>query len=921
MMNKTESQPCCVDSKGTAPDNIGLFGAVQMKFREILHTARRFFTAEGTLAEEMETEKESVSLREVLQRTALPVIIPIGKFCAFFVLAFLFAACSLGFGTKPAGLALLCAAGVAVPAVLAGNAAAVFLMGGEGILYGSAVFLAIGIRWVAGKYILSEQGTEIEKRYRAGWRNDDAAAGNAADTAVRFGRAVFPPGVFAQTITARVGISLIAACTVAAGILLGEGFSVENACRAVYFLCAVPLLTYLFCGVLGGEGVSVSPALREGGIGMLCCIFTASMGGAVVLGFSLKQIMAHLITLYISRKGGFLRGSVCGLLCGVACDGLYAPGYALIGAVSGVFWQVHPAPAVVLSLLAGGAYAVYIGAFAAVRSVVPEMIAASAAAYPVIRYLHLPDLFFGTGKKPKGNTVPSDAALSGELLGVPPLADQLDALSGILNGLSATFYHLSDRGQKPGLSEIRSMCETTAKEYCASCEHRKLCWEEDFSSTAEAMGRVTLCVHKKGRAEVSHAFAPLDTRCPHFPNMLAAVSENAAVLCEEKMGGDKLGVAAADYEGMAKLLRASAEENAHAAEEDKELSRRLTRAMARLGFRAGGVRVMGKRRRTVIAEDVDLGYSGGAVTAENTADGILHGSTLLGTEELRAAFSALAGVRYQAPDYRLADGGKNIIMTMHAAPQIALSVGFWGEKKPGEEVSGDALSVFANRSDYFYTLLCDGMGSGKEASVTAQIAALFLEKLLSVSTAKGAALNLLNSFLRARQGECSATVDLCEVDMITREAHFVKCGAAATFLVRGDHIFRIASGTMPLGILKEVSAEETSFTLEGGDLLLFFSDGVCGDYEDSAWILKSVQGAMNRSSREQIAAEESGGNTRDHLESREPRDGRTREERLLNRAAALLGEAAKAKLGRRDDMTVAVMRVTDAEICGTDVPA
>ena len=110
----------------------------------------------------------------------------------------------------------------------------------------------------------------------------------------------------------------------------------------------------------------------------------------------------------------------------------------------------------------------------------------------------------GQTDNPTADAVPvlgNDGILSPELLGVPPLAVQLDTLSGILMGLSSTFYHLSDRTRKPGLFEVRQLCESISDRYCASCAHRALCWEEDFSSTADAMGRITLCIHRKGRAE------------------------------------------------------------------------------------------------------------------------------------------------------------------------------------------------------------------------------------------------------------------------------------------------------------------------------------------------------------------------------------------------------------------------------------
>ena len=838
-------------------------------------------------------------LRRILYR-CLAVI-------AVLVLSCLFASASLAYETHPLGIALLCAA--SKPSYLAASALGILLSRGEAsVLYLGGTVIAIGMRYAVGRFLVrggEEEFGASHSRRRRRHRRERVSGDPSVPSLVRLGRAIFPSGVFAQSIAARVGISVLASTPIAVGYLLGDAAASFPAVRALFLVSAIPVFTYLFCGVF--DAPRCAPTLREAGIGAVCYAVTASLGGAVLIGFSLKQLCAHAITLYISKKYGYLRGALTGHVCGFAVDALYAPAYALIGAVSGVLWNVHLGAAIAASAFAGCCYAVYIGAFSAIRLVLPEMIVVSAAAYPLMRYL--PSFGIKTGGADNGyaaaDTMPvaqEESPLPEELLGIPPLAVRLDTLSGILMGLSSTFYHLSDRTRKPGLFEVRQLCESISDRYCASCAHRALCWEEDFSSTADAMGRITLCIHRKGRAEAGAAFAPLDRRCPSLPNMLAAMNEAAAHLCEEKITKDKTETAAGDYEGMAKLLRASAEEHTKSCMKDTALSRRLGRAMHRIGFRAEQVSVYGSRRRVVIAEGVDLG-GGGMHLGEG-------GVGLLGTEELREAFSALSGVRYQMPEYRLTDGGRRLCMTMRAGPKLSVQSGSWGEKKADEEVSGDTACMFANRSDCFYALVCDGMGSGREASVTAQISALFLEKLLSVSTAAGAALNLLNGFLRARPGECSVTVDLCEIDMITGEAHFIKCGAAPSFLLRGERLFRVASTAMPLGILREVSAEETAFPLCGDDLLLFFSDGVCGMEEDTAWITETVQTA--RAAYEADCAKR---RIRDKV-CEENGDGASdvRERALLSpmdALAAALGEAAAARIGRGDDMTVTVLQVKE----------
>ncbi|MBO5649046.1 MAG: SpoIIE family protein phosphatase [Clostridia bacterium] len=838
------------------------------------------------------------------------------------VIAALLCGARLAWDVRPLGLAFLCAAsgGAAVASAAVGCLAALISEGGDAVLYLGGTVIAVGMRYAVGRFLGGEDGFGADKprlrravrakkeRMRADTDGTEEAVGARI---VRIGRGLLPSGVFTQSRGARVGIAVLSALPAAIGYLLSDAGALGlpasgaaiPACRALFVIAAVPTFTYLLGGL--ADGRRTSPAQFEAGVGVLCYALTASMGTLMLFGFSARLLCAHAMTLILARRHGYLRGAMGGLLCGFACDGLYAPAFAIVGGVFGLLCEVHMAAAVLLSLLGGGIYAVGCGEFAALRSVVPEMIVVSAAAYPILRYL--PGLLPRKGLSAVqtelsvgvGTTTADPGAPTCEMLGITPLPVQLDALSGILHGLSATFYHLSDRTRKPGLYEIRQMCEGISDRWCASCAGRQLCWETDFSSTADAMGRITLCIHRKGRAENGAALSPLYERCQNLPNMLAAMNDAASHLCQEKMMRDKTETAACDYEGMADLLRATAEESVRAAKCDPVLSGRLKRAMERMGFSAEAVSVYGERRHTVIAHGVSIG--GG-------------GTSLLGTEELREAFSALSGVRYQPPEYSLSEGGRKLSMTMRAAQKIAVSCGSWGEKKAGEEVTGDVSALFANRSDHFYALVCDGMGSGREASVTAQISALFMEKLLSVSTAKGAALRLLNGFLRARSGECAATLDLCEIDMILGRASFVKCGAAPSYLIRGGELFRIASETMPLGILREVTAQETTVSLLGGDMLLFFSDGVCGDGEDNRWILGTVQASERawhaKHAGQRAAREVASDGTEEAFAADGGREGGAMCD-LPQYLAQRLGAAAAERVGRGDDRTVAVVCIKE----------
>lgn len=87
-------------------------------------------------------------------------------------------------------------------------------------------------------------------------------------------------------------------------------------------------------------------------------------------------------------------------------------------------------------------------------------------------------------------------------------------------------------------------------------------------------------------------------------------------------------------------------------------------------------------------------------------------------------------------------------------------------------------------------------------------------------------IEMLNAFLRGKGYECFATIDLFCLDLYNGSACFIKGGSAPSYLARRTNLFKITSASAPVGIIKEVRAERISFSVEEGDCIIMFSDGV-----------------------------------------------------------------------------------------------
>ena len=171
------------------------------------------------------------------------------------------------------------------------------------------------------------------------------------------------------------------------------------------------------------------------------------------------------------------------------------------------------------------------------------------------------------------------------------------------------------------------------------------------------------------------------------------------------------------------------------------------------------------------------------------------------------------------------------------------------------------------------------MGSGEVAKDTSTFVCEFMKSALSAGADKQTLMHILNHTIKAQREECSATVDLFEIDMLTGEAIFMKSGAAPSYVKRDSSIFRIRSQTAPIGLMKTIDCEKTKVEIKPGDHIIMLSDGVAESSEDAPWLLLLLGGQADKN--------------------------------LQSYADWILSEAIKNN-GPRDDMSVAVIRIDEA---------
>ena len=272
----------------------------------------------------------------------------------FALLGFLFAGAPGFSGSRPFALALLCASGYAGTVFVYIGALVGALVSGEGILGAAIAYtLTFGIRLVL-------------------------SSGADANVSVKS---------FEENLTLRCLIACVSGFLLGLGRVINESFSVDAVLAMLFMTLAVPIFTAAFRGALGRGATSV---VRDFSVCVLLFVLIYSLKGHVLFGLSFAAILSCFTIFYVSSANGFLRGSLVGMICGLAFDLRVAPAFAILGMASGALRIVGLGVSLTLSSLLTCVVIAYSGGGSLLMSYVGNVLFAAVIFWPLSKSGVLP---------------------------------------------------------------------------------------------------------------------------------------------------------------------------------------------------------------------------------------------------------------------------------------------------------------------------------------------------------------------------------------------------------------------------------------------------------------------------------------------------------------------------------------------------
>lgn len=162
----------------------------------------------------------------------------------------------------------------------------------------------------------------------------------------------------------------------------------------------------------------------------------------------------------------------------------------------------------------------------------------------------------------------------------------------------------------------------------------------------------------------------------------------------------------------------------------------------------------------------------------------------------------------------------------------------------GANVCGDSCKFFEDGLGNFNVILSDGMGTGSLASIEGETTSELMKSFIKAGMGFDCAIKLVNSSLVLKsKDELLSTLDVMSVNLFSGKTKFMKAGAPATFILRGNDIIKLEISSLPMGIFSDAIASTEEYDLREDDKVIMLSDGVTD--LDENWLKNLLSGMEN----------------------------------------------------------------------------
>lgn len=593
--------------------------------------------------------------------------------------------------------------------------------------------------------------------------------------------------------------------------------------------------------------------LSEAGTAALMFTGLYALNQIDIYGFYPAVILAFLFSIFTCTKFGFMRGGIIGLICGLASGAdaaVYAPLIAICAIVFGIIYNFSDIVAICSVLFISIVYGIYSSNVKTVESIFQNVV--------LVIILYVAASFIGKKlgiitDKNKNDVKIYDYAIP-TFTNTTAVNDRIEMLSKTYKELSEIFSGMGKHQTEPTPRELCIIIKDTLSSVCAGCKNKEKC-----TVRRECLSQVIKLSKKylqKGRDIPIIKAELLPKNCS--PSLINSINNEYKKLVVYKCENDSCNESASSMMDISRALSSVNDENSDYLP-NPDIASKLANTLMGLRIENSGVFAQGKRGITAYVYNVKP-------TRIN-----------IGVKTLARLVSNSCGIDFAPPKitynsnkYTMCFSRKAKIIIDGASSQLSFKDG---------PICGDSICSFRTPADYF-SVICDGMGSGTDAACTSRMSCIMLNKLITGGCSTNVAIDMINKLLLKKFDEVFTTLDILQIDIFSGEANLYKAGSASSLIIRNGKKYELSAKTTPIGIVDKYVSESIKLRLCEGDTIIMFSDGATEAFNNNDNLFAQVLGVINKDA---------------HY--------------ICNHLTAL----AKASNLRRDDITFAVIKIVKTE--------
>lgn len=551
------------------------------------------------------------------------------------------------------------------------------------------------------------------------------------------------------------------------------------------------------------------------------------------------ETVVFFIILFFTYKYGVGQGAITGAVCGFAMSLRGVPMsdvgmLAMMGIIPAVFREMGRIPTAAIFMITAS----FIGFIYDGRSFNAEDIGALVSA--VIVFLLLPrSLIYRIDSSSKLGRQ--------ELLSVQNLkkiantkmkifADSFLKLSKTLDTITVKQIELKQQ-------EVNRIFEDISEKMCKDCSNCSSCWDHNFQETYQATCNLFEIAEKKGFVNKEDIPIQFLEGCISVDEFVAQtnrsfeiaklnhiwhnrIAESREVIAEQlkEVSGVMRDITGDIYD-TAQVSKLEEDKVAHHLRSKQIVVKDLT------------VFDRGDKRKEIFLSAICR--NGRCMTAKEAASII---GEALG-RKIKVSEASKMVISKEFEDFVFVEDTKFKVLTGVA-------------RAMKESVSGDNFSILKLENGEMMVAISDGMGTGAEADEESETVMALLEQMIEAGFKAEKSIKLINSSLVLKSDKQTfSTIDLSILNLFTGMCEFIKLGAAAAFIKRGNWVETISSTTLPIGMLGNVDYDTVTKKLYEGDIVIMITDGVldCIHEEDKETYMEHLIMDLKSDNPQEIA--------------------------------------------------------------------